>query len=471
MREHEAHLLLAVLDPLVPVVVDVGPERGRHRAGVADAGEQRGVDQRAVLEAMARIGARPHALHALVGVEHHVDGDVAVAMDADLKVVAVGVLHDLVDLLLGHREDAEVVRAPDVGRAHGHGAAGGGPVGVVLDAAHAHPLVAEPAMDAGRFQPGRHQTQAVHGDPAAQLARPVGILVGDGVVGAAAGIVERREAGRGGEFGDELHPRLALLAGGAGGEEPLEEVVGVLGQEPVQLAVVELDLAAGGRLGFGGDAGELEGAAVVPVEVAAPVGDSDRMVRDPAVQVAAGDAAPFAHLGVVVLEGEHPLARRLAGGALAQAFADLGHGAHVQVDLGELAHAARGGMEVGVDEARRDGHALRVDDLGAGTGEIPDVVARPDRDEARVLDREGLGLRQVVVHGVDASPDQDQVRGYVARLLKAGTGAGTREPRVRSAQLEVADAEAGGEGGADAEKLSPRVAVHGLLRAKSLIIC
>ena len=95
----------------------------------------------------------------------------------------------------------------------------------------------------------------------------------------------------------------------------------------------------------------------------------------------------------------------------------------------------------------------------------------PDRDEARVLDREGLGLRQIVVHGVDASPEQDQVRGDVARFLDAGRGAGAREPRVRSAQLEVADAEAGGEGGTDAEKLSPRVAVHGLLRAKSSITC
>ena len=106
-------------------------------------------------------------------------------------------------------------------------------------------------------------------------------------------------------------------------------------------------------------------------------------------------------------------------------------------------------MEVGVDEAGRDGHAAGVDDLGAGPGQVADVIAASDRDEARVLDREGLGLREIVVHGVHPPSDQNHVRSDVAGFLETDPRPCARVLRVRPAQLEVADSEAGGQSGAD----------------------
>ena len=108
---------------------------------------QPGIDERAVLDAVTAIGMRPLAEHALVRLEHHVDRDVAVGVNADLPVVAVRVLDGLVDLLLRHRQDAVVVGA-DVRRAHAHRALRRRAVGGVLHAADADPLVAEAGVDA-----------------------------------------------------------------------------------------------------------------------------------------------------------------------------------------------------------------------------------------------------------------------------------------------------------------------------------
>ena len=94
------------------------------------------------------VGARPHLLDALVGVQDHVDGDVAVGVDPDLPVRAVGALHDLVDLLLAHGQDAVVVGAADVRGAHAHGPLRRRAVGTVLDPAYAQPLVTETGRNA-----------------------------------------------------------------------------------------------------------------------------------------------------------------------------------------------------------------------------------------------------------------------------------------------------------------------------------
>ena len=95
--------------------------------------QQLGIDQRAVLDAVARVGARPLLLHALVGLQHHVDGHVAVGVDGDAEVVAPRILDRVVDLLLRHRQDA-VVAGADIRRAHAHRALGGRAVGAELHA-------------------------------------------------------------------------------------------------------------------------------------------------------------------------------------------------------------------------------------------------------------------------------------------------------------------------------------------------
>ena len=70
------------------MVVDVGPERRRDDAAGLDAREEIRVDQRAVLDAMPAVGVGPLLQRPLVGLQHHVDGHVAVGVDADLEAVA-----------------------------------------------------------------------------------------------------------------------------------------------------------------------------------------------------------------------------------------------------------------------------------------------------------------------------------------------------------------------------------------------
>ena len=142
-----------------------------------------------MLDPVAAIGMRPLLEHALVGVEHHVDGHVAVGVNADLPVVAVGVLDALMDLLLRHRQDA-VVGGADVRRAHAHRPFRRGPVGAVLHAADAHPFVAEAGIDTGVPQ---LLVGAAHHDVGAmsQLTAAIHVLVGPDPIGAGAGVVNR----------------------------------------------------------------------------------------------------------------------------------------------------------------------------------------------------------------------------------------------------------------------------------------
>ena len=58
----------------------------------------------------------------------------------------------------------------------------------------------------------------------------------------------------------------------------------------------------------------------------------------------------------------------------------------------------------------KDGHPLRVEHLGAWTGQILDVVAAADGDETSVLDGKRLGRRQALVDRVDATVDERKVR-------------------------------------------------------------
>ena len=103
-----------------------------------------------MLDAVACVGPRM-LLHALVGLEHHVDGGVAVGVDGDAHVVALGIFDGFVDFLLRHGEDAVILGA-DVRRAHAHGALGGRAVGAELDADALQPLVAEAIVNAGGLE-------------------------------------------------------------------------------------------------------------------------------------------------------------------------------------------------------------------------------------------------------------------------------------------------------------------------------
>jgi hypothetical protein len=150
MSEHRLQLLGSVVLPFLTVVINVGPERRGDTARRLDPLEQPGIDQRAVLDAVPPVRVGPLLERPLVGTEYHVDRHVAVGVDANLEIVPMAIFHRLIDLLLGHREDAVVVGA-DIRSAHAHGALRRRAVGRVLEAAHLDPFIAEPVYTPAVF--------------------------------------------------------------------------------------------------------------------------------------------------------------------------------------------------------------------------------------------------------------------------------------------------------------------------------
>ena len=197
MGKHGLHLLRSVVDPLVAVIVGISVEGRRHDAGRLDPPEEVRVHQRTMLDAMPGIGAGMAGQHPLVGVQHHVDGHVAVGVNADAKAMGRRVFDRLVDFLLGHGQDAVVIRA-FVGRAHVHRALGCRTVGGEFDRAHANDVIAEAGSNTGHLESFIDLGVAAGhvGHPEIKLVGVAGVLVGDEIVVVAEGIGRRRQARR-----------------------------------------------------------------------------------------------------------------------------------------------------------------------------------------------------------------------------------------------------------------------------------
>ena len=147
----------------------------------------------------------------LVRLQHHVDGHVAVGVDADLEAVPVRVLDDLVDLLLRHDEDAVVVgrrrracscawcaRTPSRRRA--------------LDAADAEPVVAEAGVDARRRRRSYGSPRESSGRRDAAARRPRHASSYARIVLRGARVVHRREPRRREELATCAASRVGPLA-------------------------------------------------------------------------------------------------------------------------------------------------------------------------------------------------------------------------------------------------------------------
>ena len=147
-----------------------------------------------MLDAMPGIGTRVGGLGLGVGVEHHVDSEVAVGVDAHLEAGAVH-LHDVfLDFLGGHGEDTVVAVAADVGLGEVGGAGGDSAVGDHLDAAEAEHFVAEAGLQS-RLAQGRKMWVVQQGvDAEGQVAGVAALLVGDKLVADHAGVVDAGEA-------------------------------------------------------------------------------------------------------------------------------------------------------------------------------------------------------------------------------------------------------------------------------------
>ena len=66
---------------------------------------------------------------------------------------------------------------------------------------------------------------------------------------------------------------------------------------------------------------------------------------------------------------------------------------------------------MGFGQARRHQTSARVDDAGVRSGQRADLLVAADREDATILDRDGLCIRQRRIGGEDLGIDQDQLRG------------------------------------------------------------
>ena len=282
VRKHPAHLVGAVLVPLLTVEIHVRPEWRGYRSRLDDARNEVGIHERAMFNPMTPVGRWPASQGTLIRLEHHVDRDITVRVNAHLPAVAVRVVHGVVNLLLRHCEDA-VVGRPDVRRAHAHGALRCRPVRRELHAANPHPLIAESGVQSGVAHLRKRGTADHHVRAMPELAGGANLLVGGHVVGRRPQIVHRREARGREQFGDVRHALPGALAPLLGRERlalahTAKHVARELRHTARQFAARITEESAVRRVrGRAGDAGQFERLAVVPARVTAAVIHGDRM--------------------------------------------------------------------------------------------------------------------------------------------------------------------------------------------------
>ena len=361
-------------------------------------------------------------------------------MEVQLDVGAVHPLAPGVQVVLGLGEIAVIAGGQaEIGLAHRHGAFRQRTVHRVLEGgAQPDPFVAEAALDPVLD----HRFQQVAGDFIAdpmleaatqplfldclQLAVLIVMHAGQAVLG---------ELGRN-EGHAVQHPLSCLFGGELFPLADLEkDSARAIGDPAVQFATGILVEGAAIRIGRGpGHTRQLEGLAVDEDGMAATMYHHDRMVRRHLVQVADVQWPLFLQLGVVVEPALDPGAGRQRG-CLGLQLGDNTVDADVMHEpraagMGAAEHPATA-VIVRVDKARRHHHALGVDDPGFPARQAFDVVAA-DGDKAPGAYREGIGLGQRAVHGMDAGIVNDQVGllriGEGRRGKTAGTGsAGQRQ--------------------------------------------
>ena len=78
-------------------------------------------------------------------------------------------------------------------------------------------------------------------------------------------------------------------------------------------------------------------------------------------------------------------------------------------------------MHVRIDQSRQHGLAAEIDLLGAGSGELHDLVVRADGDDAAVANRHGLDDAKLRIDGHDLAVD-GRCGSAAASRCAAGSG-------------------------------------------------
>ncbi len=162
----------------------------------------------------------------------------------------------------------------------------------------------------------------------------------------------------------------------------------------------------------------------------------DGMVGGDLVEVLDVEQPAVLDLGVVEEFALDPGSRRQGHGARPQLIDDAVDGDELDLEGVPDQHVVEKGLArgvvVAVGEARRDGHALGVEDLGPFAGQRANVSGRADGDETAVPDREGLGARRLRVDCKDVGVQDHEVR--LAPICRPGGGGPDGSERAHAGQ-------------------------------------
>ncbi len=364
-----------------------------------------------MLDAVAGVGARVCLLGPFVGRNHHVNGTIAVGVDADLEPGLVHLHHPLVYLVGLHGEDAVVAAATFVGGGQVGGTGGNGPVGHHLDTADTQAFVAEAGHHPGVPQRGEVGVVEQAIDPQGQVAVLVALLVGGELIGGNPRVVDAGQTRRVEHSADSSQALPPDFRGLHWNQAESHRFNGPLVDHAVQFPGIRVPAqAAAGRIGgVAGEAGQLHTQAVHVVNVAGAVGHQDGVFHADGVQVGAVKETVLGGLGIVELEALDPLARWRNIQPFAEFVLDGGDGGLGAVGGHNVADAAVQDVDMGVDKAGQDGLAVQVQHPGIRAHPIGHVVGAAHGGKSSVQHGERLGPGTAAVDGDDVGVADDGV--------------------------------------------------------------
>ncbi len=359
-----------------------------------------------MFDAVPGVGPWVGLLRLLVGDQHHVDGHVAVGVDADLETGPVHRHHLFFYLVLLHGQDAVVALGALVGLGQVSGPGGDGAVGHHLDSADAEPVVPQAGLDAGVPKGGKLGVPHQGVYPETQLAGRLPVLIGLKFLRRHPGVVDAGQANPVQHAADGPQPFAAHIFVLWRNEAKAHRVDGALEDHAVQPARVRVPAQPSSRRvgGLVVEPGRLQARGVHVVDVSRPVGHQDGVGGAHRVQVIPVEVASIVRwgpvsLGVVELEALHPSAGRRFLDPLAQGGLDLGDGGQVAVGGHHVADAAVQHVDVGVDEPRQHRLAAQVQYLGARPHQAFYVLVAAHPGESSVDHGQRLCPGSLRIHG------------------------------------------------------------------------
>ena len=142
---------------------------------------------------------------------------------------------------------------------------------------------------------------------------------------------------------------------------------------------IAVDGAGGGVRCGGSDVGQFEGERVGDSVVAGGVDEPDRIVGGNGVEIGGGDVAVFGELAFVPAGAADPFARLHESDLGLDPGDDFSYRSRIrELDAVEFFDACLSDVGVGIDQARRCGTTVEVDDAGAGciAGEFAELRRR-----------------------------------------------------------------------------------------------